>query len=107
MNQIKRNRPRGAYGRKPNRPNNNGQHTRQNPARTKQHATQMMEKYLLLYKEKRMSGDRVEAENYRQYADHYFRVLAEANAQLQEMQEQQQPEKPQAEEPLDPDQPTE
>ena len=46
-----------------------------------------MEKYLNLFREARISGDRIDAENYRQHADHYFRVLAEANAQLAEMQD--------------------
>lgn len=88
--QVRRGRSRTGQGRKnngQNRGHNRQNQSRHNPGRVKQQATQAMEKYLNLFREARISGDRIEAENYRQHADHYYRVVAEANAQLMEMQD--------------------
>jgi len=45
------------------------------------------EKYMQLARDASSSGDRVMAENYYQYADHYFRVVAEQQAVLIEQQQ--------------------
>ncbi|MBY3488970.1 DUF4167 domain-containing protein [Rhizobium laguerreae] len=39
-------------------------------------AKQRYEHYLALAREKALSGDRIEAENYYQHAEHYFRSAA-------------------------------
>ena len=50
-------------------------------------AATIHEKYMQLARDASSSGDRVMAENYYQYADHYFRVVAEQQAVLIEQQQ--------------------
>ena len=52
-------------------------------------AAHVYEKYLQLARDANSSGDRVMAENYLQHAEHYYRILAAAQAQ-QQLQYQQQ-----------------
>ncbi|TPW32315.1 DUF4167 domain-containing protein [Martelella alba] len=47
-------------------------------------AQHIAEKYLALARDAQGSGDRVMAENYLQHAEHYNRIIASAQAQLQE-----------------------
>lgn len=54
-------------------------------------ASHIHEKYLSLARDATVSGDRVQAENYFQHAEHYYRIVAAAQAQQQANQAQQQP----------------
>ena len=51
-------------------------------------ASHIYEKYLQLARDANASGDRVGAENYLQHAEHYFRIMAAAQAQMQQYQQQ-------------------
>ena len=51
-------------------------------------ASHVYEKYLQLARDANASGDRVMAENYLQHAEHYYRILAVAQAQAQQYQQQ-------------------
>ena len=65
--------PSGNYG------NNNGGGSRID-TRQRGNATQLLEKYKAMARDATQNGDRVQAEFYMQYADHYFRVLNEFRA---------------------------
>jgi hypothetical protein len=52
--------------------------------RSRGNAAQLLEKYKALARDAQMSGDRVNTEYYLQFADHYFRVLAETRSRLEE-----------------------
>ncbi|MFY1005123.1 DUF4167 domain-containing protein, partial [Escherichia coli] len=47
-------------------------------------AQHIAEKYAALARDAQSSGDRVMAENYLQHAEHYNRIIASAQAQMQE-----------------------
>jgi hypothetical protein len=57
-------------------------------------ASHVYEKYLQLARDANSAGDRVMAENYLQHAEHYFRILAVQQAQMQQYQQQQQHQAP-------------
>ena len=65
--------PSGNYG------NNNGGGSRID-TRQRGNATQLLEKYKAMARDATQNGDRVQAEYFMQYADHYFRVLNEFRA---------------------------
>ena len=50
---------------------------------------QIIDKYQGLYRDAQLSGDRVAAESFAQYAEHYLRLLAEANREQEARREQQ------------------
>ena len=50
--------------------------------RARGNAAQLLEKYKTLARDAQMQGDRVNTEYYLQFADHYFRVLAESRRAL-------------------------
>lgn len=52
-------------------------------------ASNIYEKYLQLARDANSSGDRVMAENYLQHAEHYYRIMAAAQAQQAQWQAQQ------------------
>ena len=52
--------------------------------RARGNAPQLLEKYKTLARDAQQAGDRVLAEYYFQFADHYFRVLAESRARFEE-----------------------
>lgn len=52
--------------------------------RARGNAAQLLEKYKTLARDAQMQGDRVNVEYYLQFADHYFRVLAETRARFEE-----------------------
>jgi len=52
-------------------------------------AANVYEKYLQLARDANASGDRVMAENYLQHAEHYYRIMAAQQAQMQQYQQQQ------------------
>lgn len=51
-------------------------------------ASNVYEKYLQLARDANAFGDRVMAENYLQHAEHYYRIMAAAQAQAQQYQQQ-------------------
>ena len=51
-------------------------------------AAHVYEKYLQLARDSNTSGDRVMAENYLQHAEHYYRILAAQQQQMQQYQAQ-------------------
>lgn len=54
--------------------------------RARGNAAQLLEKYRNLARDAQLAGDRVNAEYYLQFADHYFRVLADNRARQEEQQ---------------------
>ena len=74
----KRMRGRG-NGRKHSAPRNNSFDSNGPDVKVRGNAQQVVEKYLSLARDAALSGDRVNAESYYQYAEHYYRIL-NANA---------------------------
>lgn len=70
------NRPQGAAG--------GGQQLNRIDSRARGNAPQMLEKYRKLAQDAHMNGDRVNAEYYLQFADHYFRVIADTRVRQDE-----------------------
>lgn len=56
-------------------------------SRARGNAVQLLEKYKNMARDAQMAGDRVNAEYYLQFADHYFRVLADNRARQEEQQQ--------------------
>jgi hypothetical protein len=56
--------------------------------RSRGNAAQLLEKYKSLARDAQLQGDRVQAEYFHQYADHYFRVLNEGRARFEEQRRQ-------------------
>lgn len=52
--------------------------------RARGNAPQLLEKYKTLARDAQLAGDRVMTEYYLQFADHYFRVVAESRARFEE-----------------------
>lgn len=52
--------------------------------RARGNAAQLLEKYKTLARDAQMQGDRVNTEYYLQFADHYFRVLAETRSRFED-----------------------
>jgi hypothetical protein len=50
---------------------------------------QIIEKYTQLHRDAQLSGDRVGAENFAQHAEHYTRILAEAQREIDRAREEQ------------------
>lgn len=96
-------RNRGRNNNNNGRPNNNqsrggGDTGNRIDNRARGNATQLLEKYRNMARDSQLSGDRVSTEYYLQFADHYFRVLADNRARQEEAQSGgQQPMRPRAE----------
>lgn len=73
------NRPQGGNG-----GGGGGLQTNRIDSRARGNAPQLLEKYRKLAQDAHMNGDRVQAEYYLQFADHYFRVLADARVRQDE-----------------------
>lgn len=56
--------------------------------RARGNAAQLLEKYKNLARDAQMAGDRVNTEYYLQFADHYFRVLAESRSRFEDQDRQ-------------------
>ncbi len=69
------NRPQGANG---------GQQLNRIDSRARGNAPQMLEKFRKLAHDAHLNGDRVNAEYYLQFADHYFRVIADTRLRQEE-----------------------
>lgn len=87
------NNQRNNNNRRRGRGNNRGGGGGGNPvnridSRARGNAPQMLEKYRKLAHEASLNDDRVQTEYYLQFADHYFRVIADAKAQKDEQQGQ-------------------
>jgi hypothetical protein len=69
-----------------NRPGggNGGQQLNRVDSRARGNAPQMLEKYRKLAHDAHLNGDRVQAEYYLQFADHYFRVTADTRVRQEE-----------------------
>lgn len=79
MNQNRnQNRRRGRGG---NRGQGGGSQGNRIDSRARGNAPQMLEKYKKLAHDASLNGDRVQTEYYLQFADHYFRVVADSRAQ--------------------------
>lgn len=59
--------------------------------RARGNASQMLDKYKKLAQDAQLNDDRVNAEYYLQFADHYFRVLADYRARNESKQEERRP----------------
>ena len=57
-------------------------------SRARGNAPQMLEKYNKLAHDSSLNGDRVQTEYYLQFADHYFRVIADQKSPRDEQQQQ-------------------
>jgi len=85
------NNNRGGNNRRRGRGNNNrpqsangGQQVNRIDSRARGNAPQMLEKYRKLANDAHLNGDRVNAEYYLQFADHYFRVIADTRVRQEE-----------------------
>jgi Domain of unknown function (DUF4167) len=68
-----------------NRQNNGGgQQLNRIDSRARGNAPQLLEKYRKLAQDAHLNGDRVQAEYYLQFADHYFRVIADQRVRQEE-----------------------
>ena len=71
------NRPQGGSG-------GGGQQVNRVDSRARGNAPQMLEKYRKLAHDAHLNGDRVTSEYYLQFADHYFRVIADTRTRQEE-----------------------
>ncbi|AEG49949.1 hypothetical protein Sphch_2288 [Sphingobium chlorophenolicum L-1] len=84
----RRNRGRNNNGGRPNGGNRGGgDNGNRIDSRARGNAAQLLEKYKNMARDAQMAGDRVNAEYYLQFADHYFRVLADNRARQEEQQQ--------------------
>ncbi len=63
---------------------NGGQQLNRIDSRARGNAPQLLEKYRKLAQDAHLNGDRVQAEYYLQFADHYFRVSADTRVRQEE-----------------------
>ena len=80
MNNHRSNRRRG----RGNRPQGGGNQSNRIDSRARGNSPQLLDKYKKLAQDAQHNGDRVQAEYYLQFADHYFRVLADNKARQDE-----------------------
>lgn len=86
------NRPQGGRrrGRGGQRQNGGGNRNQDNgnriDNRSRGNAAQLLEKYKALARDAQQAGDRVLTEYYLQFADHYFRVLADSRSRFEDNQ---------------------
>ena len=76
-------------GRGNNRPQGGGQQLNRIDSRARGNAPQLLEKYRKLAQDAHLNGDRVQAEYYLQFADHYFRVIADTRLRQEEQRTRQ------------------
>ena len=86
-----KNRMRGrGNGRKGGNPRNQSFESNGLDVKVRGNAQQVVEKYLTLARDASSAGDRINAESYYQFAEHYYRVMNAANEQQRQQQQQQQ-----------------
>jgi len=88
-------------GRGNNRPQGGGQQLNRIDSRARGNAPQLLEKYRKLAHDAHLNGDRVTEEYYLQFADHYFRVLADSRVRQEEQRTRRDGWQDQGEEPED------
>lgn len=89
INNRTNSRRRGRGGARPNTSNNRGGNDGSRlDSRARGNAHQLLEKYKAMARDAQNQGDRVVQEYYLQFADHYFRILSEANARSDEHRRQ-------------------
>ena len=71
-------------GRGNNRPQGGGQQLNRIDSRARGNAPQLLEKYRKLAHDAHLNGDRVTEEYFLQFADHYFRVIADTRTRQEE-----------------------
>ncbi|AZI34901.1 DUF4167 domain-containing protein [Caenibius tardaugens NBRC 16725] len=81
---LNNNRNNRRRGRGNNRSQGGGNQLNRIDSRARGNAPQLLEKYRKLAHDASLNGDRVQTEYYLQFADHYFRVLADAKARQDE-----------------------
>jgi hypothetical protein len=85
---INNNRQQQQGRRRGRRPQNNNGNRNENgsriDSRARGNAPQMLEKYKNMARDAQLQGDRVMTEYYLQFADHYFRIVAEQRARFEE-----------------------
>ncbi|MEL7219470.1 MAG: DUF4167 domain-containing protein, partial [Pseudomonadota bacterium] len=89
MNNNRNNRRRG----RGNRSNQSGNNQNRIDSRARGNAPQLLDKYKKLAQDAQHNGDRVQAEYYLQFADHYFRVIADNKARQDEARAKRQEER--------------
>lgn len=89
LNNRQAGRRRGRTGQRPQGNNGRGQEQGNRiDNRARGNAPQLLEKYKTLARDAQMQGDRVMTEYYLQFADHYFRVVAEMRSRQEESRRQ-------------------
>lgn len=83
----RRNRGRNNNGRPNGGNRGGGDNGNRIDSRARGNAAQLLEKYKNMARDAQLAGDRVNAEYYLQFADHYFRVLADNRARQEEQQQ--------------------
>lgn len=83
-NNSNNNRRRGRGNNRPQGGGGGGQPTNRIDSRARGNAPQMLEKFRKLAQDAHLNGDRVQSEYYLQFADHYFRVIADTRARQEE-----------------------
>ena len=81
MNNNRNNRRRGRGNRNQS---GGGNQLNRIDSRARGNAPQLLDKYKKLAQDAQHNGDRVQAEYYLQFADHYFRVIADNKARQDE-----------------------
>ncbi len=89
INNRQAGRRRGRGGQRPQggNPGRGAENGNRIDNRARGNAAQLLEKYRTLARDSQMQGDRVNTEYYLQFADHYFRVLAETRSRFEENQQ--------------------
>lgn len=92
---LNNNRNNNRRGRGRNNRNQGGNPNQQNriDSRARGNAPQLLDKYKKLAQDAQHNGDRVQAEYYLQFADHYFRVIADNKARQDEARAKRQEER--------------
>jgi len=83
-NNNNNNRRRGRGNRQGGGGGGGGQQLNRIDSRARGNAPQLLEKYRKLAQDAHLNGDRVQAEYYLQFADHYFRVTADSRVRTDE-----------------------
>ena len=81
---LNNNRNNRRRGRNNNRNQGGGNSANRIDSRARGNAPQLLDKYKKLAQDAQHNGDRVQAEYYLQFADHYFRVIADNKARQDE-----------------------
>ena len=83
-NNRRRGRSNGGGNPRPQGAGGSGQQLNRIDSRARGNAPQMLEKFRKLAHDAHLNGDRVNAEYYLQFADHYFRVIADTRLRQEE-----------------------